>query len=202
MAAAIAALEPDVVVNAAAWTAVDKAEDEPERAFAVNAEAAGEVARGAALAGAPVIQISTDYVFDGAKTAPYVETDPVAPLGVYGRSKLAGELAVAGANERHVILRLQWLYAAQGQNFVRTMLRLAGTRPEIGVVADQFGCPTHAPTPRGSSSGSRGRCTPPRPTRPCAACSISARRATRRAGRTSPKPSSQARRSAGCPTPG
>ena len=140
----IAALAPDVVVNAAAFTAVDQAESDPARAMTVNAEAAGEVARGAGLTDAPVIQISTDYVYDGGLDRPWLETDPVNPLGAYGRSKLAGEGAVAAANSRHVILRTAWVYSPFGNNFVKTMLRLAATRDEIGVVADQVGSPTSA----------------------------------------------------------
>lgn len=144
LAEAVAALEPDLVVNAAAYTAVDKAESEPERAMAVNAAAAGEIARGARLAGAPIVQLSTDYVFDGALDRPYREDDPVAPLGAYGRSKLAGEIAVRDANANHVILRTAWVYSPFGANFVKTMLRLAETRDEIGVVSDQHGNPTSA----------------------------------------------------------
>ena len=123
---------PDIVINAAAYTAVDQAENEPEAAEA------------AAALGVPVLQLSTDYVFDGAKPTPYREDDAVGPLGVYGRSKLAGERAVAAANPRHVILRTAWVYAPYGSNFVRTMLRIATTKPEVGVVADQHGCPTSA----------------------------------------------------------
>ena len=133
-----------LVVNAAAYTAVDKAESEPEAAWAINADGAGAVARAARELGVPVIQISTDYVFDGARERPYRENDPTAPLGAYGRTKLAGEQAVARGSARHVILRTAWVYAPFGNNFVRTMLRLAATRPEVGVVADQHGCPTSA----------------------------------------------------------
>ena len=140
----IAALAPDIVVNAAAYTAVDQAESEPDLAMAINATAAGEVARGARLAGAPVVHISTDYVFDGSLGRPYRETDPVSPLGVYGRTKLAGEKAVAAANPRHLVMRTSWVYSPFGRNFVKTMLRLAETRDEIGVVADQVGNPTSA----------------------------------------------------------
>ena len=136
---------PDLVVNPAAYTAVDRAESEPEMAFAINRDGAGLVAQAAARMGAPIIHLSTDYVFDGKKTAPYVETDPVAPQGVYGQSKLAGEIAVAAANERHIILRTSWVYAPFGNNFVRTMLRLSKQRNKLSVVDDQIGCPTFAP---------------------------------------------------------
>lgn len=145
ISAAIRRLAPDLVVNAAAYTAVDQAEKEPELALAVNGAGAGAVAAAARASGAAVIQISTDYVFDGTKPEPYLETDPVLPVSAYGRSKLAGEEAVAAANPDHVILRTAWVYAAQGKNFVRTMLRLAETRDEVSVVADQFGCPSYAP---------------------------------------------------------
>ncbi len=141
---ALAAARADIVVNAAAHTAVDKAETEPEAARAVNAIGAGAVARAARRLGVPIIQISTDYVFDGAKASAYTEVDPVGPLGVYGATKLAGEAAVARENPAHAILRTAWVYAPFGNNFVRTMLRLAATRPEVGVVADQRGCPTSA----------------------------------------------------------
>ncbi|MBZ9940481.1 dTDP-4-dehydrorhamnose reductase [Mesorhizobium sp. BR1-1-13] len=141
---AITAAKPDIVVSAAAYTAVDQAEDEPELAFAVNAAGAGEVAQAAARLGVPVIHLSTDYVFDGTKDGPYLETDATAPIGVYGASKLAGEEAVASANPRHLILRTAWVYSPFGKNFVKTMLRLAGDRDEIPVVADQWGNPTSA----------------------------------------------------------
>ncbi|MFC5422562.1 MAG: dTDP-4-dehydrorhamnose reductase [Stutzerimonas stutzeri] len=141
---AIAASQPDLVVNAAAFTAVDLAETEEATARTVNGAAAGEVARAAAGLGVPVIQISTDYVFDGSVDRPYREDDPVAPISVYGRSKLAGEEAVAAANPNHAILRTAWVYSPFGKNFVKTMLRLAETCDEVGVVADQAGCPTSA----------------------------------------------------------
>ncbi len=136
---------PDVVVNPAAYTAVDNAESESDQAFALNRDGAGAVARAAAACGASVIHLSTDYVFDGKKAEPYLETDPVRPLGVYGRSKLEGELIVAKLNPRHIILRTAWVYAPFGNNFVRTMLRLAADRERLRVVDDQFGCPTYAP---------------------------------------------------------
>jgi len=141
---AIRAARPDVVVSAAAYTAVDKAEGERASAFAINAAGAGEVARVAHEMMIPVIHISTDYVFDGSKAEPYTETDPVAPLGVYGQSKLAGERAVMAAHPGAVILRTAWVYSPFGANFVKTMLRLAETREELGVVADQIGNPTSA----------------------------------------------------------
>ncbi|MBZ9883169.1 dTDP-4-dehydrorhamnose reductase [Mesorhizobium sp. CA10] len=142
--AALEAARPDIVVSAAAYTAVDQAEDEKDLAFAVNATGAGKVAQAAARLGVSVIHLSTDYVFDGAKDGAYVETDPTAPLGVYGASKLAGEEAVAAANPRHLILRTAWVYSPFGRNFVKTMLRLAADREEIAVVADQWGNPTSA----------------------------------------------------------
>ncbi|KQV01153.1 dTDP-4-dehydrorhamnose reductase [Mesorhizobium sp. Root102] len=141
---AIAAAKPDIVVSAAAYTAVDQAEDEPDLAFAVNAVGAGKVAQAARRLGVPVIHLSTDYVFDGSAAGAYVETDATAPAGVYGASKLAGEQAVASANPRHLILRTAWVYSPFGRNFVKTMLRLAADRDEIAVVADQWGNPTSA----------------------------------------------------------
>jgi dTDP-4-dehydrorhamnose reductase len=145
IARAIDAFKPDLVVNPAAYTAVDKAESEPDLAFAVNRDGAGATAAAAASVGAPIIHLSTDYVFDGTKDGPYVENDAPCPTGVYGQSKLAGEIAVATANPRHVILRTAWVYAPFGANFVRTMLRLAGERDRLTVVDDQVGCPTYAP---------------------------------------------------------
>jgi dTDP-4-dehydrorhamnose reductase len=145
IASAIETFRPDIVINPAAYTAVDKAEAEPDRAFALNRDGARAVAAAAEQQGVPVIHISTDYVFDGRKSEPYVESDPVNPQSVYGCSKLAGELAVAEANPRHVILRTSWVYAPFGGNFVRTMLRLSAERDELRVVDDQIGCPTYAP---------------------------------------------------------
>lgn len=142
--AALEAHRPDVVVSAAAYTAVDQAESEPDLAMAVNGTAPGVIAAAAAELGLPIIHLSTDYVFDGLKPAPYVETDITGPQGAYGRTKLAGEQAVAAANPRHVILRTAWVYAHGGKNYVRTMLRLAADRPELRVVSDQLGCPTYA----------------------------------------------------------
>jgi dTDP-4-dehydrorhamnose reductase len=142
---ALLAFAPDIVINPAAYTAVDRAESETELAFAVNRDGAGIVAAAAARLGIPIVHLSTDYVFDGKKEGPYVETDTVAPSNVYGRSKLAGECAVAAANDRHVILRTSWVYAPFGNNFVRTMLRLSADRDRLTVVDDQVGCPTFAP---------------------------------------------------------
>lgn len=138
-------VRPDIIVNAAAYTAVDKAESEPELAMAVNGAGAGAVAAAASALGVPIVQISTDYVFDGAKPTPYVEGDPTGPLNAYGRSKLAGEQAVAAANPDHAVLRTSWVYAGEGKNFLRTMLTLAETRPELRIVADQHGAPGYAP---------------------------------------------------------
>lgn len=142
---ALAAAEPDCIVNAAAYTAVDKAEAEPDLAMRVNGFGAGAVAAAAAALGVPLIQISTDYVFDGLSPRPWRESDATAPLGAYGRSKLAGEQAVAASTDDYAILRTAWVYSPYGGNFVKTMLRLAETRDELGVVADQFGSPTSAP---------------------------------------------------------
>ena len=145
IAVALADARPDIVVSAAAYTAVDKAEREPELAHRVNATGAGHVAAQCERLGIPVFHLSTDYVFGGTKSAPYVETDPTSPINVYGRSKLAGEEAVAKACQRHVILRTSWIHSPFGNNFVRTMLRLASTNEELRVVDDQLGCPTYAP---------------------------------------------------------
>jgi dTDP-4-dehydrorhamnose reductase len=144
IAPALAAAQPDIVVNAAAHTAVDRAESEEALAFAVNAAGAGAVAAAAGALGVPVIQISTDYVFDGTSLLPYREDDATGPVSVYGRSKLAGEQAVAAATPDHAILRTAWVYAPFGKNFVRTMLRLGEERSEIAVVGDQIGCPSSA----------------------------------------------------------
>ncbi|WP_156150818.1 dTDP-4-dehydrorhamnose reductase [Hyphomicrobium sp. 99] len=141
---AILAARPKVVVNAAAYTAVDRAEDEPEIAYAVNAAGAEAAAKAAAEIDAAIIHFSTDYVFDGSKRTPYVETDPVSPIGVYGRSKQEGEVRVAAANPKHIILRTAWIFSPFGGNFAKTMLRLSKERREIKVVDDQCGNPTHA----------------------------------------------------------
>ncbi len=142
VAAAIARMRPRLIVNAAAYTAVDKAESEPEVATAVNAQAPGVIAEAAALHDIPVLHFSTDYVFDGTKRDAYREDDRIAPLGVYGRSKADGEAKVRAATPRHVILRTAWVYGAYRTNFLKTMLRLAGERERLRVVADQQGCPT------------------------------------------------------------
>lgn len=142
--ATIAAARPEVIVSAAAYTAVDKAESERELAFAVNHEGAAAVAAAAHRLGVPLIHLSTDYVFDGAKGEAYVETDPTGPTGVYGASKLAGEQAVLAAHDDVAILRTAWVYSPFGTNFVKTMLRLAEDRDEISVVGDQRGNPTSA----------------------------------------------------------
>jgi dTDP-4-dehydrorhamnose reductase len=134
---------PDIVINCAAWTDVDGAEEAEEAAFAVNGTGAGNVAAAAAAVGASVVYVSSDYVFDGAKGAPYVETDQPAPLSAYGRTKLAGEEATAAANKRHFIVRSSWLFGIGGGNFVETMLRLAADHGEVLVVRDQIGSPTY-----------------------------------------------------------
>lgn len=141
---ALMAARPDVIINAAAFTAVDLAESEERTALTVNGDAAGEIAATARKLGAPVIQISTDYVFDGSLDRPYREDDLTGPISAYGRSKLAGEEAVASATPNHAILRTAWVYSPFGKNFVRTMLRLGQDREEVGVVADQAGSPTSA----------------------------------------------------------
>ncbi|WP_019962224.1 dTDP-4-dehydrorhamnose reductase [Woodsholea maritima] len=141
---ALQAVQPDVVINAAAYTGVDKAESEVDLAHAINAIGAGELARLCAAKSIPILQVSTDYVFAGDKVEPYQETDPVAPLGVYGQSKLAGEVAVARENPRHVIVRTAWVYSETGHNFLKTMVRLGVERDHLRVVADQWGSPTHA----------------------------------------------------------
>lgn len=137
-------LRPALVVNAAAYTAVDRAEQEPEAAFRANAQAPGVIARWCAAQGVPLVHYSTDYVFDGQGRAPYREDAPTAPLGVYGTSKRDGEDAVRAAGGRHLIFRTAWVYAAHGGNFLRTMLRLGAERDELRVVADQIGTPTPA----------------------------------------------------------
>ncbi len=137
-------LAPDLIVNPAAYTAVDRAEDEKERAFRVNAEAPGVIARWAAARGVPLVHFSTDYVFDGSGERPWREDDPTGPLSAYGASKLAGEDAVRAAGGVHLVVRTSWVYAAKGANFLRTIARLAAERRELRIVADQFGAPTSA----------------------------------------------------------
>src|SRR5262252_3348456 len=135
---------PDLIVNPAAYTAVDRAEDEPELAFRINAEAPGVIARWAASRGVPLIHFSTDYVFDGTGSRPWREDDPTDPLSVYGASKVAGELEVRAAAGPHLVIRTCWVYASTGSNFLRTIVRLAQERSELRIVADQFGAPTSA----------------------------------------------------------
>ncbi|MCW8177412.1 dTDP-4-dehydrorhamnose reductase [Verminephrobacter aporrectodeae] len=144
VAAAVRALRPDVIVNAAAYTAVDRAESEPGLARTVNAATPGAIAQEAARLNAWLVHYSSDYVFDGSGTRPWVETDAPAPLSVYGRSKLEGEQLIAQSGARHLILRTSWVYAARGGNFARTMLRLARERERLEVVDDQWGAPTGA----------------------------------------------------------
>ena len=141
--AAMARHSPDLVINAAAYTAVDKAESEPEAAQAGNCHGPANLAAACREAGAPLIHISTDYVFDGSKEGAYREDDPVKPLGAYGRTKEAGDRAVREALRQHVIVRTAWVYSAHGHNFVKTMLRLGAERDEVSVVADQLGSPTY-----------------------------------------------------------
>jgi dTDP-4-dehydrorhamnose reductase len=135
---------PSLIVNAAAYTAVDKAESDEAAAFAINRDGAANLARAAQRHGAALLHLSTDYVFDGSKQGPYVESDPVKPLGIYGRSKEAGEVMIRATLDRHVILRTAWVFGRHGGNFVKTMLRLGAERPELKIVADQLGCPTPA----------------------------------------------------------
>jgi dTDP-4-dehydrorhamnose reductase len=144
IATAFRATAPRLVVNAAAYTAVDAAEANIEAAYRANAEGPGILARLCRQADIPLIHVSTDYVFDGTKPAPYQETDPVGPQGVYGASKLAGEAAIRDAGGKTIILRTAWVYAPAGKNFVRTMLTVGKTRPRLTVVGDQHGCPTTA----------------------------------------------------------
>jgi len=144
VAALVRAQKPQLVLNAVAHTAVDRAEDEPELAHRINAEAVAELAAACREAGARLVHYSTDYVFAGVTDRPWREDDPTTPLAVYGKSKLAGEIAVRESGCRHLILRTAWVYAARGQNFLRTALRLAAEREELRIVNDQVGCPTPA----------------------------------------------------------
>ena len=144
IAACVASQRPDVIVNAAAYTAVDKAESESELTFRINAEAPAALAQAAKACDALLVHYSTDYVFDGTTGGAYTEGDATAPCSVYGRSKLAGEQAVAASGCRHLILRTQWVFGSHGGNFLRTILRLAREREQLRIVADQFGAPTAA----------------------------------------------------------
>jgi dTDP-4-dehydrorhamnose reductase len=142
--AVVRAVRPGLIVNASAYTAVDKAESEPELAAQINAHAPGVLAEEAKLLDALLVHYSTDYVYDGTKSAPYVESDPTAPQGVYGASKLAGEAAIRAVDGKSIIFRTSWVFGARGANFVKTMLRLAREREQLGVVNDQIGSPTPA----------------------------------------------------------
>lgn len=144
IAATLKTLSPDVIVNAAAYTAVDKAESEPELAHRINAEAPETLAKAADACGACLIHYSTDYVFDGSGSRPWREDDDVNPLSVYGQSKLAGERAIQATSAQHLIFRTSWVYAARGNNFAKTMLRLAKERDQLAVIDDQIGAPTGA----------------------------------------------------------
>ena len=144
LAATVAQVSPNVIVNAAAYTAVDKAESDVDTAHLINALAPGALAQAATAAGALLVHYSTDYVFDGSGSTPWVETDPTGPLNVYGRTKLEGEQLIASQCANHLIFRTSWVYAARGGNFAKTMLRLAGQRESLSVINDQFGAPTGA----------------------------------------------------------
>ena len=137
-------VKPDIIVNAAAYTAVDKAETDSDNAYLVNATGPELLAKQAAVLNTPLIHVSTDYVFDGEAVEPYLPSDETNPQGVYGASKLAGERAVTAACEKHIIFRTAWVFSEYGNNFVKTMVRLAKERDELSVVADQYGCPTYA----------------------------------------------------------
>jgi dTDP-4-dehydrorhamnose reductase len=144
VASVLAELAPDVIINCAAHTAVDKAETDVEMSYAINRDGPRHLAQAGESLGALMLHISTDYVFDGEKTEPYLETDTPNPKGVYGQSKLAGEEAVAAQCSRYAILRTAWVFGEHGNNFVKTMLRLGQDRPELGIIGDQFGGPTYA----------------------------------------------------------
>jgi dTDP-4-dehydrorhamnose reductase len=144
VAAVVQQVKPDVIVNAAAYTAVDKAESDAEKAYLVNATGPELLAKQAAALNIPLIHVSTDYVFDGDAIEPYLPSDDTNPQGVYGASKLAGELNIAAVCDKHIILRTAWVFSEYGHNFVKTMVRLAKERDQLSVVADQYGCPTYA----------------------------------------------------------
>lgn len=144
LAAKLDELKPDLIVNPAAYTAVDRAEDEPDLAFLINAKAPAEIARWAARANAPLLHFSTDYVYDGSGTTAWREDSVTGPLSIYGASKLAGDRAIADANPPHLVFRTSWVYAAKGTNFLRTIARLAGERKELRIISDQIGTPTSA----------------------------------------------------------
>ena len=135
-------VKPDIIINPAAYTAVDKAESEPELAYAINAIAPGVIAEEAGKLGSSLVHFSTDYVYDGGKSTPYEEDDQVNPISIYGKSKLAGEDAIRAVGIPHLILRTSWVYGAYGKNFLKAIIRLASEREELGIVADQFGAPT------------------------------------------------------------
>lgn len=137
-------VKPDVIVNCAAYTAVDKAESEPELAHAVNCLGPDNLAYAAVMLDVPLIHVSSDYVFDGNATEPYLPTDATSPQGVYGQTKLAGEKTIKAITSKHIVIRTAWVFSEYGNNFVKTMLRLAKERDELGIVADQYGCPTYA----------------------------------------------------------
>jgi len=144
IAAAFAASSPAIVINAAAYTQVDRAEEEQALAYAINRDGVANLADACNSAGVPLLHISTDYVFDGSKQGAYLETDPIEPLGTYGESKAAGEAVLRATLERHIILRTSWVFSATSNNFVKTILRLGKERDELGIVNDQHGCPTSA----------------------------------------------------------
>lgn len=199
LSASIAEVEPDVVIISGAYTAVDQAESDVAMARALNADGPGAVAKACAAANIPVVHISTDYVFDGAKTSPYLETDPTSPRSVYGETKLAGELAVASSGARHVILRVSWVHAPEGKNFVRTMLRLADKRDRINVVADRSaGRPTRRTSPSPCATSPPGSYWTPMRRR---ASSTSRARARPAPGASSPKRCFRLHRSAAARLP-
>jgi dTDP-4-dehydrorhamnose reductase len=166
IAAAISRHRPDIVINAAAYTAVDRAESEPEKARRINALAPAAMAAELARLGGLLVHYSTDYVFDGTKPGPYLETDPTNPLSVYGATKLEGERLVAASGCRHLIFRTSWVYADRGHNFLKTILRLARERESLSIVADQTGVPTSAALLARVAAEALARCSGPEPARP------------------------------------